>query len=219
LTMEVYLKNVGGLYELADNSDYVETDDETITLNSGATLNDEYKFRWLKNLTSVLASVEDGEITDAKLSDTVGQIKPRVVVMAGAGHTIENLVDHELRIGDNETDITGKASKEPTLNLQSGTTYTLVLADADKIVELNDGTECAVTIPLNASVTYPIGTNITIVAFGAGVYTVKGATGVILNGVTEAGADESLVTITARYDGVSMYKRATDEWVILGAIG
>ena len=77
-TMEVYKKNVSGYYELLDQDDYVETDTSTVTLNSGASLSDEFRFKWMTNLQTVLDAIADGSITDAKLSNAGGQIKEQV---------------------------------------------------------------------------------------------------------------------------------------------
>jgi len=69
--MNVYLKNANGYYELLDADSYTETDSETITLLAGATLNDEYYFKWTKNVASVVNSIVDGAITNAKLASDI----------------------------------------------------------------------------------------------------------------------------------------------------
>ena len=78
-TLAVYKKNTDGYYELLDQDSYVETSSTVVTLNAGATLNDEMYFKWQKNVASIVDSIGDGEILDVKLSDTAGQIKARVL--------------------------------------------------------------------------------------------------------------------------------------------
>jgi len=97
------------------------------------------------------------------------------------------------------------------INTQTGTTYTLVLADM--IVEMNNASANTLTIPTNASVAFPIGTTITVVQYGAGVTTVTGATGVTVNGVSAGG-----VAASAQYAGFALYKRGTDEWIAVNLV-
>ncbi len=96
------------------------------------------------------------------------------------------------------------------LNTQTGVSYTLVLLDAGKVVEMNNAAANTVNIPLNASVAFPVGTQITIVQIGAGQTTIDAATGVTLNGVD--GATRSTI---AQYESITIYQRATNTWVAL----
>ena len=100
------------------------------------------------------------------------------------------------------------------INTQTGTTYTLALADKGKIVEMNNASANTVTIPTNASVAFPTGSRVDIVQYGAGATTVEGDTGVTVNGVSAGSGD-----LDAQYAGVTLYKRATDEWIVVGGIG
>lgn len=100
------------------------------------------------------------------------------------------------------------------VNTQTGTAYTLALTDASDVVEVNNAGANTVTIPTNAAVAFPVGTIIGVTQLGAGATTVTGDTGVTVNGVSAGGA-----AIDAQYKGVSIYKRATDTWVMQGAHG
>lgn len=91
---------------------------------------------------------------------------------------------------------------------QSGTTYTLVLADAGTLVEFTSGSAVTITIPTNASVAFDIGTVIQFLQYGAGQLTVSGA------GVTFRTATS--LTTRAQYSTAAIRKRATDEWVVWG---
>ena len=79
---------------------------------------------------------------------------------------------------------------------------------------MNKATAIVLTIPTNANVAYPIGTIISTTMLGVGILTITADTGVVLNGVT-AGSG----ACSDQWDGVSLYKRGTDEWVAQGAIG
>jgi hypothetical protein len=96
-------------------------------------------------------------------------------------------------------------------NAQTGTTYTLVLTDAGKMVTLTNASAITLTIPTNASVAFPVNTRIDILQYGAGQVTVGGA-GVTLN------SSGSRKKLTGQYSGASLWKKATDTWVLIGDI-
>ena len=94
-------------------------------------------------------------------------------------------------------------------NAQSGTTYTLVLGDAGKIVEIGNASSITLTIPTNASVAYPVGTQITILQTGAGQITVAAPSGGTLNATPGT-------KLRAQWSSATLLKRATDTWVLIG---
>lgn len=94
-------------------------------------------------------------------------------------------------------------------NAQSGTTYTLVIGDAGKIVEINNSSAITLTVPTNADVAYPVGTQITILQTGAGQITVTGPSGGTLNATPGA-------SLRAQWSSATLLKRATDTWVLIG---
>lgn len=96
------------------------------------------------------------------------------------------------------------------INTQTGTTYTFVLTDQGKIVEGNNAVAQTYTVPPNSSVAFPINTAIELVCYGAGLITVAAGVGVTLR---SAGA---LLKTRAQYSGATLYKRASDEWVLIG---
>lgn len=94
-------------------------------------------------------------------------------------------------------------------NSQIGVSYTLVGADAGKVIDMDNAAANTVEIPLNATVAFPINTRIDVYQHGAGQTSITGAVGVTLNGE---------VKVPAQYGMVSLWKRGTDEWVIVGGI-
>jgi hypothetical protein len=96
-------------------------------------------------------------------------------------------------------------------NTQTGTSYTLVLADAGKLVTLSNAAAITLTIPTNASVAFPVDTRIDLLQYGAGQVTVGGA------GVTIRSSGSKL-KLTGRYSGATLWKKDTDEWVLIGDI-
>ena len=101
------------------------------------------------------------------------------------------------------------------INAQTGTTYTLALADANKLVTLNNGAAITLTVPTNATVAFPVGTVIALQQLGAGAVDVVGDTGVTINGVdpgSESLTDAQYLTTAA------LTKHATDTWTLTGAV-
>jgi hypothetical protein len=95
-----------------------------------------------------------------------------------------------------------------TLNAQTGTTYTPVLADNGKLVTLSNASAITLTVPTNASVAYATGAQINIQAIGAGQVTVVGDTGVTVNGTG--------TTLRAQWSAATIVKTATDTWTLIG---
>jgi hypothetical protein len=96
-------------------------------------------------------------------------------------------------------------------NAQTGLAYTLALADAGKLLTLNNAAAITLTIPTNASVAFPLGTRIDLLQYGAGQVTVGGA------GVTIRSFGARL-KLAGQYSGATLWKRSADEWVLIGDI-
>lgn len=103
----------------------------------------------------------------------------------------------------------GDWSTVQAINTQNGVSYTLVLADAGKLVILNNASPITLSVPTNATVAYPIGTRIDIVQLGAGQVTIAGVVGVTVNGYP---GNELL----GQYATAWLRKIATDTWIIGG---
>jgi hypothetical protein len=103
------------------------------------------------------------------------------------------------------------------VNAQTGTTYTLAIGDRSGIVTMDNAVANTLTIPLNSSVAFPVGTLITVTMLGAGTTTIAGATGVTLagnGGSVSAGSCD----IQTRYNTATLLKIATDQWVVSGDV-
>jgi hypothetical protein len=91
----------------------------------------------------------------------------------------------------------------------SGTSDTPVLADAGKLIECSNSAATTITVPLNSSVSYPVGTQIHILQVGTGQITVAGAGGVTVN------ASPGL-RLRSQWSSATLIKRGTDTWVLIG---
>jgi hypothetical protein len=88
--------------------------------------------------------------------------------------------------------------------------YTLALTDLGKVVRMNVASANNLTVPLNSSVAFPIGSVINIVQVGAGQTTIVAGAGVTLR------SENSKLKTKAQYALVGVVKIATDEWVVFG---
>ena len=94
-------------------------------------------------------------------------------------------------------------------NAQTGTSYTLVLTDVAKVISLTNAASITLTVPTNASVAFPTGTQILLYQGGAGQVTVGGA------GVTIRSQGTRL-KLFGQYAVAGLLKVGTDEWVAFG---
>lgn len=90
--------------------------------------------------------------------------------------------------------------------------YTLVLSDSGKVVEMNVATGNNLTVPPNASVAFPIGTIIEIAQLGVGQTTIVAGSGVTIR------SPGGKLKLTGQYSSASLRKRAINEWMLIGDI-
>jgi hypothetical protein len=110
-----------------------------------------------------------------------------------------------------QTALDTKTNKLIVTNRQTAS-YTLVLSDADKLVEMNVATANNLTIPLNSSVAFPIGTQILIAQYGAGQTTIVATGGVTVR------SNGGKLKLNVRYSGATLIKIDSDEWYLFGDI-
>ena len=124
------------------------------------------------------------------------------------GGTFANHSRHKIRVNAGETALTYVADGE--IRNEVGTSYTLVLGDEGKCITFENDNPVALTIPANASVAFPAGTEIEIVQKGAGAVTV-GITSDTLNVAT------AWTKVTNGAWAVARLRKLTDTvWVISG---
>ena len=88
--------------------------------------------------------------------------------------------------------------------------YTVVLADDGKVVEIASASANTLTVPTNASVAFAVGTQITVIQTGAGQTTITPVSGTVtINGTPG-------LKLRAQWSSCVLIKRATNTWVALG---
>lgn len=113
--------------------------------------------------------------------------------------------------------LTNKTLTSPTItapvvnldiNAQTGTTYTLALADNGKLITLSNSSAIAVTVPTNATAAFAVGAQVNIQQIGSGQVTISGASGVTINGTG--------TKLRTQWSAATLIKTATDTWTMVG---
>ena len=137
-----------------------------------------------------------GQAVDTSLADLKGGTTGQVLSKASA----------------TDMDFTWIEQDDSTLafNAQTGTTYTLVAADAaNKLVTTSNASAVTVTIPQNVFVA---GNQINIQSIGVGLTTISGGSVTI----TSTGASASAPILRARYSACTVICTASNVFTILG---
>lgn len=112
-------------------------------------------------------------------------------------------VTHNDAISDIDAELFTLANN--AINVQTGTSYSALLADANNTVTMNNASASTFTI---ASGIFAVGTVLTVIQLGAGQITLT-ASGVTIN-------TPSSLTTRAQYSTVSVIQVATNVWVAAG---
>lgn len=91
----------------------------------------------------------------------------------------------------------------------SASSYTLVLTDAGKFVEMNVSSTSNLTVPPNSSVAFPLNTMIMISQLTANQVTVVAGAGVIIR-------SNPGLKLNGQFAVAALYKKGTDEWYLAG---
>ena len=129
-----------------------------------------------------------------------------------AGYSAPTLGSTSIPSGATVTTVAGLTLTGPVINLATSaqtSSYTLVLSDASKLVEISNASANNLTVPLNSSVAYPTGTQINILQTGAGQTTIVATGGVTINATPG-------LKLRAQWSSATLIKRATDTWVLVG---
>jgi hypothetical protein len=100
----------------------------------------------------------------------------------------------------------------------SANAYTLVIGDQGDILLANNSTTAGtINIPTDASVNFPIGTQITILNVGTGLITVQATTSGTTT-VRSTGATAAAPKCRAQYSAMTIWKQAANLWYAFGDI-
>lgn len=182
-------------------------DNAFATAKSVTISNDSYasRFEFLIDITNIAATLDFGAGTtfesDDPRFDTASQLLTFKAVGAYTIHGTFDGLHWRLFIMDVKEPL-NRIFRRETANTA------LVLSDADGGIEMNVGSANTVTVPLNATQAFPIGTNIPVVQYGAGLTSIVATGGVTIN--TSAGNLDS----PGQYAPMFLRKIATNEWYL-----
>ena len=113
---------------------------------------------------------------------------------------------------------TVQASAALIIDPKTSTTYTFVLADANnELITASNASAQTYSIPTNASVAFPIGSQINIIQIGAGQVTINAVTSGTTT-VLSTGATAAAPKLRAQYSVATLIKAGTDLWYVTGDI-
>lgn len=116
--------------------------------------------------------------------------------------------------------LTNKTLTDPKINLAfdaETASYTAVLANNGQVVTMDNGSANTFSIPTNASVAFPIGTQINVLQIGAGQTTIQAVTSGTTT-IQSTGATAAAPKLRARYSAATCLKAGTDLWYVFGDI-
>jgi len=93
---------------------------------------------------------------------------------------------------------------------KTSTTYTLLITASNASAQ-------TYSIPTNASVAFPIGSQINIIQIGTGQVTINAVTPATTT-VLSTGATAASPKLRAQYSSATLVKAATDTWYVIGDI-
>lgn len=137
------------------------------------------------------AKLATAAVTTSKIASSVTLTTPNIGVATGT-----SLV------------ATGQVTDSTSINSQTGN-YTLVIGDAGKFITVSSAGSSTVTIPLNSSVGFSLGTKIVIARIGAGALAIAGTGGVTVNATPG-------LNLRAQYSAATCIQISLNSWLVLG---
>jgi hypothetical protein len=116
--------------------------------------------------------------------------------------------------------LTNKTLTDPKINLAfdaETASYTAVLANNGQVVTMDNASANTFSIPTNASVAFPIGTQINVLQIGAGQTTIQAVTSGTTT-IQSTGASAAAPKLRTRYSAATCLKAGTDLWYVFGDI-
>jgi len=148
-----------------------------------------------------------GTVQNVSIYTASGQVG---LLVSGSASQTANLQEWQNSAGTILAKVTAEGVLDaPLVTNAQASSYTLVLADSGKMIEINNASGVTLTVPTNASVAYAIGTQINILQTGAGQITIAGAGGVTVNATPG-------LKLRTQWSSATLIKRGTDTWVAVG---
>ena len=159
-----------------------------------------------------VSTATETAIATAK-SEAIAEV---TAVIDSAPAALNTLNELAAALGDDEnfaaTVTTNLALKVDSLTpiTQKSESYTLSTLDhRDDLIEMGSSSALTLTIPLNSSIAYPVGTSLDILQTGTGQVTIAGDAGVTVNATPG-------LKLRTQWSSATLFKRAENTWVVYG---
>jgi hypothetical protein len=123
------------------------------------------------------------------------------------GVTFDNLKAGSIELTGGIT-TTSESDIRYTFNEETSN-YTITMSDIGKIIEMNVDSSNIVSVPLNSTVSFPIGCQVVILQTGSGQTTLTGVGGVTVNGSPG-------LKLRGQWASATLVKRQENAWVAIG---
>jgi hypothetical protein len=204
-------KQAAGSYAAASHTHIIgDVTGLQTALNAKAALSHTHSIAEVTGLQTELDGKQAaGSYAAASHSHIIGDVTGLQTALDGKAATSHTHVIGD--VTDLQSTLDGKAPAALTANRQTAS-YTLVLSDATKLVEMNVASANNLTVPPNSSVAFATGTQILIAQYGAGQTTVVAGSGVTVR------SSGGKLKLSGQYSGGTLLKIATNEWYLFGDI-
>jgi hypothetical protein len=138
----------------------------------------------------------------------------------GTSGTVTVSIDSTVATLTGTQTFTNKTLTDAKVNLAfdaETASYTAVLANNSQVVTMDNASANTFSIPTNASVAFPIGTQINVLQIGAGQTTIQAVTSGTTT-IQSTGATAAAPKLRARYSAATCLKAGTDLWYVFGDI-
>ena len=194
------------------------TGDVTVTPGSGVTVNAEgglltISSQWSK-FSVIKRETDSWVVTGAGMQVQTTEIENLAVTtakIADSAVTSAKIADGAIVNTDVSTTAAIDLGKlaDATIDEQVAS-YTLVLTDKNKFIKMSVGTANTVTVPTNASVAFPVGSQIHIIQYGSGKTQVIPVSGTVTLYATPG------AYLRAQYSSATLLKCDTNIWMLMG---
>ena len=159
-----------------------------------------------------VSTAQGTAIATAK-SEAIAEV---TAVIDGAPGALDTLNELAAALGD-DADFAGTVTNALAAKVDSYTpitqkteSYTLSTLDhRDDLIEMGSSSALTLTIPLNSSIAYPVGTSFDVLQTGAGQVTIAGDSGVTVNATPG-------LKLRTQWSSATLFKRAENTWVVYG---